>query len=197
MYCSDVDIVVEAQHDALTRFGHALSDSTRTQVLVRLRHGGGAYPADLAEAMGGVSRQTLSNHLACLRGGCGLVVAIPEGRRSRYELADSRIGHALDDLLGWYLRWMLRAAPRRLAMARISEAARDLYRAEMAAAAVTGGWPSSAGATLNARTSCPNPTRGYTPRITLPCSGSLCASMIGAKHSARWCASSSPLRGGR
>nr|CAE09111.1 hypothetical protein [Gordonia westfalica] len=39
---------------------------------------------------------------------------------------------------GWYLRWMLRAAPRRLAMARISEAARDLYRAEMAAAAVTG-----------------------------------------------------------
>ncbi|MCZ0914053.1 metalloregulator ArsR/SmtB family transcription factor [Gordonia sp. Swx-4] len=100
MYYFDVDIVVEGQRDALTRFGYALSDSTRTQVLVRLRHGG-AYPADLAEAIG-VSRQVLSNHLACLRG-CGLVVAVPEGRRSRYELTDSRIGHALDDLLGLVL----------------------------------------------------------------------------------------------
>jgi len=31
--------------------------------------------------------------------GCGLVVAVPEGRRVRYELADPRIGHALGDLL--------------------------------------------------------------------------------------------------
>ncbi|MER5837834.1 helix-turn-helix domain-containing protein, partial [Streptomyces sp. NPDC002130] len=35
----------------------------------------------------------------CLRG-CGLVVAVPEGRRTRYELADVHIGRALDDLLG-------------------------------------------------------------------------------------------------
>ncbi|MGZ8801100.1 MAG: ArsR/SmtB family transcription factor [Mycobacterium sp.] len=47
----------------------------------------------------GVSRQTLSNHLACLRG-CGLVTVSPEGRRSRYDLADPRIAHALDDLIG-------------------------------------------------------------------------------------------------
>jgi len=40
----------------------------------------------------------MSNHLACLRG-CGLVVAIPEGRRSRYELSDERISHALTDLI--------------------------------------------------------------------------------------------------
>lgn len=46
-----------------------------------------------------VRRQT-SNHLACLRG-CGLVVAVPEGRRSRYELADARIAAALEDLLEW------------------------------------------------------------------------------------------------
>lgn len=39
----------------------------------------------------------LSNHLACLRD-CGLVVAVPVGRRTRYELAGERLGHALDDL---------------------------------------------------------------------------------------------------
>ncbi len=96
-----MNTVATSQRDALTRFGHALSDVTRTQVLLRLRSGG-AFPSELADAIG-VSRQTLSNHLACLRGGCGLVVAVPEGRRSRYELADKRIGHALDDLLGLVL----------------------------------------------------------------------------------------------
>lgn len=55
-----------------------------------------SYPADLADALG-VTRQSMSNHLACLRG-CGLVVAVPEGRRTRYELADARLGHALADL---------------------------------------------------------------------------------------------------
>ncbi|WP_168583887.1 ArsR/SmtB family transcription factor [Gephyromycinifex aptenodytis] len=82
--------------DALARFGHALSDPTRTGVLLALRDGP-AYPAELAEALG-VSRQSLSNHLACLRG-CGLVVARPDGRRSSYELSDPRLAHALGDLL--------------------------------------------------------------------------------------------------
>jgi DNA-binding transcriptional ArsR family regulator len=81
----------------LARFGHALSDPTRARLLLALREGS-AYPAELAELLG-VSRQKLSNHLACLRG-CGLVVAVPEGRRSRYELADGRLAHALGDLLG-------------------------------------------------------------------------------------------------
>lgn len=86
--------------DALARFGHALSDPTRAQILLRLQVAA-SYPADLAEALG-VSRQIVSNHLACLRG-CGLVVALPEGRRSRYELADARIGRALEDLVGLVL----------------------------------------------------------------------------------------------
>ncbi|MEV8517102.1 metalloregulator ArsR/SmtB family transcription factor [Dactylosporangium sp. NPDC051484] len=86
--------------DALARFGHALSDPTRTQILLNLRTGP-AYPSEMAERIG-VSRQILSNHLACLRG-CGLVVAVPEGRRSRYELADARIAAALGDLLGLVL----------------------------------------------------------------------------------------------
>lgn len=74
-----------------------MSDSTRSRVLLALREGP-AYPADLAD-VAGVSRQVMSNHLACLRG-CGLVVAVSEGRRSRYELTDPRIGQALADLLG-------------------------------------------------------------------------------------------------
>src|SRR5690349_13964835 len=86
--------------DALARFGYALSDTTRTRILLTLR-GGPEYPSELAEEIG-VSRQILSNHLACLRG-CGLVVAQPEGRRTRYELADPRIAHALGDLVGLVL----------------------------------------------------------------------------------------------
>lgn len=86
--------------EVLARFGHALSDRTRARLLLALREAPG-YPADLADLLG-VSRQKLSNHLACLRG-CGLVMAVPEGRRLRYELADARIGHALSDLLGLVL----------------------------------------------------------------------------------------------
>jgi len=84
----------------LARFGHALSDPTRARLLHALREAPG-YPADLADLLG-ASRQTISNHLACLRG-CGLVVAVPEGRRQRYELTDPRLGHALGDLLGLVL----------------------------------------------------------------------------------------------
>src|SRR5215467_3538644 len=81
----------------LARFGHALSDPTRSRLLLALKDGPG-YPAELAAVLG-TTRQNLSNHLACLRG-CGLVVAVPEGRRIRYELADARLSHALGDLLG-------------------------------------------------------------------------------------------------
>lgn len=80
----------------LARFGNALSDPVRARLLLALREAPG-YPAELAELLG-TSRQNLSNHLACLRG-CGLVVATPEGRRTRYDLADPRLAHALADLL--------------------------------------------------------------------------------------------------
>jgi len=92
--------MVMTDGQVLARFGQALSDPTRCRVLLALRDGP-AYPADLAD-LAGVSRQVMSNHLACLRG-CGLVVAVPEGRRSRYELADGRLAHALGDLLGLVL----------------------------------------------------------------------------------------------
>ncbi|ALC22674.1 ArsR family transcriptional regulator [Streptomyces pristinaespiralis] len=81
--------------DALTRFGRALADPIRCRILLALREAP-AHPSDLADALE-ISRTRLSNHLACLRD-CGLVVAVPDGRRTRYELADERLGHALDDL---------------------------------------------------------------------------------------------------
>jgi DNA-binding transcriptional ArsR family regulator len=81
--------------DALSRFGRALSDPTRAEILLMLRDAPG-YPSDLAEKIG-VTRQILSNHLACLRG-CGLVTASREGRQVRYELADQRLAGALREL---------------------------------------------------------------------------------------------------
>ncbi|MFD2767112.1 ArsR/SmtB family transcription factor [Micromonospora eburnea] len=84
----------------LARFGHALSDPIRARLLLALRDAP-SYPAELADLLG-TTRQNLSNHLACLRG-CGLVVAVPQGRRIRYELADARLAHALGDLLNLVL----------------------------------------------------------------------------------------------
>jgi ArsR family transcriptional regulator, cadmium/lead-responsive transcriptional repressor len=98
MYRTGVDVITDGQ--VLARFGHALSDPIRARVMLALREAP-VYPAELADLLG-VSRQTLSNHLACLRG-CGLVVGLPEGRRVRYELADARLTHALNDLLGLVL----------------------------------------------------------------------------------------------
>lgn len=81
--------------EVLARFGRALADPIRCRLLLALREAP-AHPSDLADQLG-ISRTRLSNHLACLRD-CGLVVAVPVGRRTRYELADERLGHALDDL---------------------------------------------------------------------------------------------------
>lgn len=88
-------LTIASDIDALARFGRALADPIRCRILLALRKAP-AHPADLADALG-ISRTRLSNHLACLRD-CGLVVAVPVGRRTRYELADPRLGHALDDL---------------------------------------------------------------------------------------------------
>lgn len=95
MYYRSMPATTSLSLDALARFGHALSDATRARILMHLR-ATPAYPADLADTLG-VTRQSISNHLACLRG-CGLVVAVPEGRRTRYELADESLARALTDL---------------------------------------------------------------------------------------------------
>lgn len=91
---------VDVELDALGRVGVALADATRRRILLALLEGP-CYPAELAEALG-LGRANTSNHLSCLRG-CGLVVAEPEGRRVRYELADPRLADALRALTGLVL----------------------------------------------------------------------------------------------
>jgi len=54
---------------------------------------GPCYPSEIARELE-LGRANTSNHLSCLRG-CGLVVAEPEGRRVRYELADHRLADGL------------------------------------------------------------------------------------------------------
>ncbi|MGW7128261.1 ArsR/SmtB family transcription factor [Streptomyces bobili] len=78
--------------EVLARFGRALAAPIRCRILLALREA----PAELADALA-VFRTRLSNHLACLRG-CGMVVTAPDGRRTRYELADERLGLVLDIL---------------------------------------------------------------------------------------------------
>jgi ArsR family transcriptional regulator, cadmium/lead-responsive transcriptional repressor len=82
--------------EAMNRLGRALADPNRCRILLMLLDGP-AYPAAMADELD-LSRQNVSNHLACLRG-CGLVVAQPEGRQLRYELADHHLAHTLSGLL--------------------------------------------------------------------------------------------------
>jgi DNA-binding transcriptional ArsR family regulator len=76
----------------LERLGRALADDSRRRILRELLDGP-AYPAQLAQRLA-LGKANTSNHLSCLRG-CGLVVAEPEGRRVRYEIADARLAAAL------------------------------------------------------------------------------------------------------
>jgi DNA-binding transcriptional ArsR family regulator len=88
-------VVQQVDLDVLARIGLALADDSRRRLLIALIDGP-RYPAELAETLA-MTRANVSNHLACLRG-CGLVVAEPEGRRVRYEVADVRLGAMLRDL---------------------------------------------------------------------------------------------------
>lgn len=73
-----------------------MSDPSRSRILLSLLESPG-YPARLAEDLD-LTRSNVSNHLTCLRG-CGIVVAIPEGRQTRYEIADPHLSRALQSLV--------------------------------------------------------------------------------------------------
>ena len=58
---------------------------------------GPSYPAVLSRELG-LTRSNVSNHLTCLRD-CGIVVAEPQGRQTRYEIADPHLAAALNALV--------------------------------------------------------------------------------------------------
>ena len=89
-------LTIASRLDVMNRLGRAMADSTRSRILLSLLEKPG-YPAQLARDLE-LTRTNVSNHLACLRG-CGIVVAIPEGRRTRYEIADPHITRALESLM--------------------------------------------------------------------------------------------------
>lgn len=80
----------------MNRLGRAMADPTRSRILMILLDRP-AYPADLARELE-LTRSNVSNHLACLRD-CGIVTAHPQGRQTRYEIANPRLAQALNRLV--------------------------------------------------------------------------------------------------
>ncbi|MBX3099457.1 MAG: winged helix-turn-helix transcriptional regulator [Salinibacterium sp.] len=89
-------LTIATRLEVMNRLGRAMADATRSRILLSLLDHPG-YPAQLAQDLG-LTRTNVSNHLACLRG-CGLIIAEPEGRRTRYEIADPHLAQALGGLV--------------------------------------------------------------------------------------------------
>jgi DNA-binding transcriptional ArsR family regulator len=89
-------LTIDTRVDAMNRLGRAMADPTRSRILLTLL-GGAGYPAQLARDLG-LTRTNVSNHLSCLRG-CGIVIAEPEGRQTRYTIADPHVAVALTALV--------------------------------------------------------------------------------------------------
>ena len=89
-------LTIASRLDVMNRLGRAMADPTRSRILLTLLDRPG-YPAELARDLE-LTRTNVSNHLTCLRG-CGLIVATPEGRRTRYEIADPHLALGMRQLL--------------------------------------------------------------------------------------------------
>ena len=89
-------LTIASRIDVMNRLGRAMADPTRSRLLLRLMERP-AYPAELARELE-LTRSNVSNHLACLRD-CGIVVAVPQGRQTRYEIADAHLAQALTALV--------------------------------------------------------------------------------------------------
>ncbi|MDX2377744.1 metalloregulator ArsR/SmtB family transcription factor [Microbacterium sp. LRZ72] len=95
-------LTIATRLDVMNRLGRSMADPTRSRILLELLEAPG-YPVRLAESLG-LTRTNVSNHLACLRG-CGIVVAMPEGRQTRYEIADPHLTRAISLLLDTVLAY--------------------------------------------------------------------------------------------
>lgn len=89
-------LTIASRLDVMNRLGRAMSDPTRSRILLALLEGP-SYPAVIARELE-LTRSNVSNHLACLRG-CGIVIAQPEGRQTRYEISDPHLTAALTSLV--------------------------------------------------------------------------------------------------
>src|SRR5699024_2588258 len=89
-------LTIASRLDVMNRLGRALADPTRSRIILTLLDHP-AYPAELARDLD-LTRPNVSNHLACLRD-CGIFFAEPEGRRTRYEIAESHLAQALTALV--------------------------------------------------------------------------------------------------
>lgn len=90
-------LTIASRLDVMNRLGRAMADPTRSRILMTLLDGP-SYPAVLSRDLN-LTRSNVSNHLTCLRD-CGIVVAEPEGRQTRYEISDPHLTHALQALVG-------------------------------------------------------------------------------------------------
>ena len=85
-------LTIASRLDVMNRLGRAMADPTRSRILMTLLEGP-SYPAVLSRELE-LARSNVSNHLTCLRD-CGIVVAEPEGRQTRHEIADPHLAAAL------------------------------------------------------------------------------------------------------
>jgi DNA-binding transcriptional ArsR family regulator len=89
-------LTIASRVDVMNRLGRAMADPTRSRILMTLLDAPG-YPAVMSRELE-LTRSNVSNHLTCLRN-CGIVVAEPEGRQTRYEIADLHLAKALTALV--------------------------------------------------------------------------------------------------
>lgn len=89
-------LTIASRLDVMNRLGRAMADPTRSRILMTLLEGP-SYPAVLSRTLE-LTRSNVSNHLSCLRD-CGIVVAEPEGRQTRYEIVDPHLTAALTALV--------------------------------------------------------------------------------------------------
>src|SRR5699024_687594 len=82
--------------DVINRQVRAMADAYRSRMLLSLLESP-VYPAQLARDLN-LTHTNVSNHLA-YHTVCGINVAEPEGRQTRYEIADAHLSVALNALL--------------------------------------------------------------------------------------------------